>query len=345
MPSRRPPSWPAVAAELAVRFPRARLEPAVVAWADRAARRRPWTVGFSGGADSLALLLLLWAHWPERRAGLRVLHFDHCLRGREARADAVFARRVGTALGLDTVVGRWSAAHPAASEAEARAARLAFFAAHGRVLWLGHQQDDVAESLLMRLARGSGTAGLAAPRPVQKWTDGKVMLRPLLGLGKNEIVAALQAAGAVWREDATNAGGCFFRNRIRRDVVPAWQRAAGRDAVAGAARSRRLLEEDDAALEAWLDLLDTRQGQSLAVSSLAGLPRALARRALHRWLLRLRPTTALSSQAFEDLLDCVVAGKPTRRSLDATRLAELRGGILRAVKNANSRGAFPRRAN
>lgn len=345
MPSRRPPPWPAVAAQLAAAIPRERLDPAVLAWAGQASPRRTWTVGFSGGADSLALLLLLWAHWPARRSSLRVLHFDHRLRGAAARADAAFARRVGEALGLKVVVGAWAEAPAAASEAEARAARLAFFAAHGRVLWLGHQQDDVAETLLMRLARGSGSAGLAAPRPVQRWADGRVTLRPLLGLRKNEIVAALRAAGAVWREDATNAGDRFFRNRVRRAVVPAWQRAAGRDAVAGAARTRRLLEEDDAALEAWLDALNPLRGRVLALAPLAGKPRALVRRALHRWLLRLRPATALSSQAFEDLLDCVVAGKNTRRSLDANRLAVVRGGELRAAENRKIRGGFPRRAN
>ena len=83
-----------------------------------------------------------------------------------------------------------------------------------RLLWLGHQQDDIAETMLMRLARGSGSAGLAAPRPRQAMSDGRFHLRPLLTLKKAKIVAALRAAGASWREDATNARGDFFRNRI-----------------------------------------------------------------------------------------------------------------------------------
>ncbi|MES2694553.1 MAG: ATP-binding protein, partial [Verrucomicrobiota bacterium] len=75
--------WPARAAALGAAIPRARLHPAVVGWAEGASKRVTWGVGFSGGADSLALLLLLWAHWPERRGRLRALHFDHRLRGAE----------------------------------------------------------------------------------------------------------------------------------------------------------------------------------------------------------------------------------------------------------------------
>ena len=82
------------AAKLAAIFPRERLDAAVLAWADAAPRRAIWGIAFSGGADSLALLLLIWAHWPERRRRLRVLHFNHRLRGAESRADVVFCRRV-----------------------------------------------------------------------------------------------------------------------------------------------------------------------------------------------------------------------------------------------------------
>ncbi|HEY1107264.1 MAG TPA: ATP-binding protein, partial [Opitutaceae bacterium] len=79
--------WSMLAASLATAIPRGRLHPSVLAWTEASSRRTTWAVGFSGGADSLALLLLLWAHWPERRARLRALHFDHRLRGAESTAD------------------------------------------------------------------------------------------------------------------------------------------------------------------------------------------------------------------------------------------------------------------
>jgi tRNA(Ile)-lysidine synthase len=96
MPSVPKPNWPLVAAALAERFPRTALHPSVVAWAEgkSMAARASWAVAFSGGADSLALLLLLWAHWPARRARLAALHFDHRLRGRASTDDEKFCAGV-----------------------------------------------------------------------------------------------------------------------------------------------------------------------------------------------------------------------------------------------------------
>jgi tRNA(Ile)-lysidine synthase len=327
-------AWQTKAQRLAGALPWARLHPGVVTWASGRAARGCWAVGFSGGADSLSLLLLLWAHWPARRHRLLALHFNHRLRGRAAAADERFCRRVCEALGVRLQVGRWRQARKEASEEEARSARFAFFEramrrARARALWLGHNQNDIAETLLMRLARGSGTAGLAAPRPVQAM-PGRVHLRPLLTLKKEELIKALRAGGIPWREDQTNAGGAYFRNRIRRDVLPAWRRAAGRDAVAGAALARELLEEDDGALEAWLDQLDPLgPGRSLALTRLAGQPRALVRRALRRWLVLQPQAGDLSRQGFEDLLNVVLAGRSARRSLGRHGFAVVHQGRLR----------------
>jgi tRNA(Ile)-lysidine synthase len=187
----------------------------------------------------------------------------------------------------------------------------------------------VAETLLMRLARGSGAGGLAAPRPVQSGPHERIHVRPLLDLAKSEITGALRAAGVPWREDATNAGAGYFRNRIRNSVIPAWSLAAGRDALAGAARARELLEEDDSALDILVDRLKpVTPGGKLDVRRLAGQPRAIARRALHRWLLRLHGSERLSRQGFEALLAAVQRGRPTRQSLGAEGFARIRGKWL-----------------
>ena len=248
-------------------------------------------------------------------------------------------------LGIKIRVGAWVVgralrptvgrkARPTVSEAEARTARHVFFGREmkklgSKALWLAHQQDDIAESMLMRLTRGSGTAGLAAPRPVQLTGDGRTHLRPLLTLKKTELMAALRLAGAKWREDSSNAAGDFFRNRVRHRVVPAWAKAAGRDALAGAALSRELLEEDDQALEAWARaLMPAGQDRRLNVPALAGMPRAVVRRVLHRWLLSVRPVTDLSRQGFELLLGAVGRGKPTRFSLGRKGFAVIAQGKL-----------------
>jgi tRNA(Ile)-lysidine synthase len=345
MTKRKDNLWRRRAAILAELLPRGRLHPAVLTWAEsrRSAARGSWAVALSGGADSLSLLLLVWAHWPERRRQLVALHFNHRLRGRAADADERFCRRVCAALGLRLAVGRWRQKRRDAGEDRARTARFAYFGrvmrrAKVRALWLGHHQNDVAETMLMRLARGSGTAGLAAPRPVQV-VAGRVHLRPLLTLQKAAIIGALRAAGIPWREDRTNASGGFFRNRIRRRVLPAWQKASGRDAVAGAALARGLLEEDDAALEAWLDALRPfRSGRSLDLVRLARHPRALLRRALRRWLLAQPLAGEISRQGFEDLLTAAATGRPTRRSLGRRGFAVIRGGVLRFEAGRSGKG-------
>jgi tRNA(Ile)-lysidine synthase len=342
------PDWPAVAAALVREVSHRDFHPEAMAraWAERGREARAggrptrWAVAFSGGADSLALLLLLWAEGPERGGrDFVVLHFNHRLRGRAAEADERFCRAVCRALGLTFVAGRWVRPVRGASEAEARAARQAFFAREMkrrrlRLLWLAHQQDDIAETMLMRLARGSGVAGLAAPRPVQEQADGRVHLRPLLTLKKAELVAALTAAGAVWREDATNGTEDFLRNRVRRSVLPALVRASSRDVVAAAALVRERLQEDDEALEqmlAQVRALDLRRAV-LDLTRLAGQPRAIWRRALHRWLLAARVDTDLSRAGFDQLLSVAMAGRPTRFSLGAKAFAVIRAGRLRVER-------------
>ena len=347
--------WRRCAERLAAVVPRERLHPAVVDWAEKSRADEPWVVAFSGGADSLALLLLVWAHWPDRRKTLAAAHFNHRLRGAAADADEKFCATVCRALRLRWRAGKWTRRKAAAipSEAEARAARHEFFAAElrrrrARVLWLGHQQDDVAETMLMRLARGSGTGGLAAPRPVQRMPGGRVHVRPLLALKKSEIVAALEDAGAGWCEDATNAEPEFFRNRVRGAVLPAWRRAAGeRDALAGAALSRELLEEDDAALEDWLaGLAPVGRDGALLLRRLAGKPRGLVRRALHAWLARNRVGAGLSRQAFNALLADVMRSRLTRHSVGADVFAEIGRVRVRIVPlGGKKRAGFHRRAN
>jgi tRNA(Ile)-lysidine synthase len=329
-----PKLWERRAGLLAELVPVGRLQPEALQRGLRAPRRAPWMVAFSGGADSLTLLLLLWAHWPERRSGLHALHFNHRLRGVASDRDEAYCRKVCRALGIGISVGRRYGKKKFTNEAESRDARFEFIgrkmqARQAKVLWLGHQQKDIAESMLMRLARGSGTTGLAAPRPVQSMTNGRLHLRPLLGLKHEELTTALAKAGLTWREDTSNHAADYFRNRVRKSVLPIWCEAAGRDALAGAALARSMLEEDDSALEHWLkNLAPMERGGVLDLSKLQNAPRALMRRALHRWLLRHPETGNLSRAGFEALLAMAMAGKPTRFSLGVKVFAVIREGRL-----------------
>jgi tRNA(Ile)-lysidine synthase len=314
-------------------FSRAALHPAAVSRADEAAKgnpEQPWCVAFSGGADSLALLLTVWMHWPTQRGRLTAIHFNHRLRGEESDADEAFCRACCARLGVNFRAGSWSEARLGASEAAARAARLSFFSEEmttigAKLLWTGHQKDDIAETLLMRVARGSGTAGMAAPRPVQSRSNELVFLRPLLTLSKTQITAALSSAGLVWREDASNAQRDFFRNRTRNEVMPVWRAAAENDALEGAALTRELLDEDDAALETWLNELvrpEIYGPNTLDLRALLPRPRALLRRVLRRW----QPLADIGRSGFEEILE--VCGRGTGRTSAGKGVVEMRDGIL-----------------
>jgi tRNA(Ile)-lysidine synthase len=341
MKKRRPIDWQGAAARAALLLPRERLHPSVVRWASARPGSEGWAVALSGGPDSVALLLLVWAHWPRRRRRLRAFHFDHRIRGAESAADARFCAAACAGLGVPLLSGKWRASGAKRAEAQSRDARFAFIekamaARRMRVLWLGHQQDDIAETMLMRMARGSGSAGLAAPRAIHVFPPAlaggreRFHVRPLLALKKGEIAAALRKAGATWRVDSSNANREHFRNRLRRDVIPRWILASERDALGGAALSRELLEEDDTALEAWVSFLGPLEADgTLGVAKLAGRPRAVLRRALHRWLLAQPRAAKLSRQGFETLLGAVERGTPFKHSLGSHGFAVIRAGKLR----------------
>ncbi len=300
--------WQNFSHALARAIPESAIEKRVLAYI-QASSAPCYAIACSGGVDSLALLL--WARGSAvfKDKALTVLHYNHQLRGKLADADEAFVKDVAEALGCAYRSAQRSAKAPI-SEAALREDRFAFFhttmQAEGiEALLLGHQEDDVAETLLMRLGRGSGSRGLAAPRPVQT-VGSYVHLRPFLSLSKAFIVRTLRACGISWREDASNLEGFYLRNRIRQSVLPALGEAfKDREVLKGFALSRTLLEEEDEALELWLAQVLKNQDLSKGLSRacLTGLPRALWRRALHVFLRVHGIQNRLSSQGFERLLN------------------------------------------
>ncbi len=319
---------------LAQQLPKSSLHPAVLQWVEQSVRRGPWLISLSGGADSMALLFLVWMHWPDRRSRLRVVHYNHRLRGRASDGDEKFCRDICRILRVPISVGRRRITTKINSEAQARKLRFEFIDRvmrkfGSKTIWLGHQQDDVAETMLMRLARGSGAGGLAAPRPIQSMPLHRVHLRPLLNLKCSEIEAGMRLAQLPWRVDASNMTGLYFRNRIRHDVIPTWVEAAERDAVAGAARSRDLLDEDDSALDDWaVSLYDMMPAGRLSLHELGNVPRAVVRRLLHRWLMGQEEAGDLSRQAFVHLLEAVMRGESTRQSIGTKGFAVIKRQVL-----------------
>jgi tRNA(Ile)-lysidine synthase len=182
-------------------------------------------IGVSGGADSVALLLLLDELRGELGVRLVVMHFNHQLRGADSDADESFVAQLAYSRGLEHIAGREDVAAVARArswnlEDAARRLRYAFFASEvraGRVtrVAVGHSADDQAETVLARLVRGTGPAGLASIYPVKGH-----IVRPLLQLRRSELRDYLAALGQLWREDASNLDLTRLRARLRHEVLP-----------------------------------------------------------------------------------------------------------------------------
>ncbi|MBP5254091.1 MAG: tRNA lysidine(34) synthetase TilS [Lachnospiraceae bacterium] len=189
--------------------------------------------GVSGGADSVALLLVLQALAGELGLSeVAAVHVHHGIRGGEADRDATFVRSFCRERGVrcflkEVDVPAYAAEARLSLEEAARILRYRAFD-EARQEWmaehpgpvktaLAHHRDDQAETILFRLVRGSGLKGLSGMAPVR---DG-VYVRPLLPVGRAEIEAFLRDAGVPWVTDSTNACADASRNRIRLEVMPA----------------------------------------------------------------------------------------------------------------------------
>ena len=189
-------------------------------------------VAVSGGLDSMALLHLLYALSVKHRWKLTIAHFNHQLRGRSSNADEQLVRKMAAALKLPIVAGRANVRKFAQKsglsiEMAARKLRHDFFARAAMerkigVVALAHHADDQVELFFLRVLRGAGGEGLAgmkwrSPSPV----NSKIKLvRPLLGVTKDELRDFARQNNIHFREDKTNTQLNALRNRIRNELLP-----------------------------------------------------------------------------------------------------------------------------
>ena len=278
-------------------------------------------VACSGGADSVFLLCLLVAHAQEIGIQLHVAHYNHRWRSEASDADASFVESLADSFNLPFLSDTRSEKEAAFTETAARILRLDFLrkAAHLKhcdYITFGHQLDDIIETQLQRIARGCASDGLAAPRPVALFDKQPTHLRPLLHLRAGDIRRALQANKIPWREDRSNEDISIARNALRQQIIPDLCDALGRDSVVGAARSRRLLEEDAAAL----DLLARQclpnayaHAPTLDRARLNSMPTALLRRALAEWLSGHDLLSSLGAPAMDLLIESLRSKREQNR--------------------------------
>jgi tRNA(Ile)-lysidine synthase len=184
----------------------------------------PGVIAVSGGADSVALVCALAADLPP--GGLVVAHLNHQLRETASDADAAFVADLLPQLPhhIESIDVR-SAAAGDNLEATARKVRYDFLsrvAAPAGAGWVatGHTLDDQAETVLHRLIRGTGLRGLRGIAAVRELSPGVRLIRPLLTVAREDVIAYLRAIGQSWQEDGTNRDPAFTRNRIRHELLP-----------------------------------------------------------------------------------------------------------------------------
>ncbi len=278
-----------------------------------------YLIGVSGGRDSVVLL-----HWLVNLGyeKLIVCHLNHQLRGRMSNADARFVQKaverynqefVGQAPRLPSSrIGKRSARpttrmadldfelgvvnvralaakQKISIETAAREARYKFFAETARrqkckTIFLGHQADDLVETLLMNLFRGAGTAGLSGMREISTRRIDDVdlaIVRPFLGVWRKEIDIYVREHRIKFREDASNKNRNPLRNRIRLRIIPYLEKILGRNIRPAIWRAAAIASEE----EDWVDgQLPDPGNVELSVATLRALPIALQRRAILKWL-------------------------------------------------------------
>jgi tRNA(Ile)-lysidine synthase len=255
--------------------------------------RRCYLIGVSGGRDSVALLHHLVDVGYKK---LIICHLNHELRGRSSNADARFVEKLAAKYDLDLAAGsadvRAIAKRKKMSiETSARETRYKFFAKIAKqkrchTIFLAHHADDLVETFLINLIRGAGPTGLAAMREISIRRIDNVdltIVRPLLGVWRDDIDECMRKRRLEFREDASNKNLVPLRNRLRRRIIPYIEKQLGRKVRMSIWRAATIAAEEEAWIEGMAARSNTKD-QHLSVEKLRTLPIALQRRVIMTWL-------------------------------------------------------------
>lgn len=281
-------------------------------------------VALSGGADSTALLDLL-SRLPGYNLHLIVAHLNHCLRGVESDADQEFCRRAALRYNVPFEVRRIDVRDMASDsglnlEDAGRRARIEFLGEvrsryDAAAVVLAHHADDQAETVLMRLLRGSGMTGLSG----MAFRNARGFVRPLLEISRLEIEQYLVGLGLKWREDASNSDTIYLRNRIRHQLLPLLEEynPAIRSCLAATASvlggdEELLAEMTEQAFSSLCRLED--DGIVCSAAKLRTLNTALRRRVLrHAFKLLAGTLNGVSQRHIDAICYLIDSGRPNSR--------------------------------
>ena len=274
-----------------------------------------YLVAVSGGVDSMVLLHLL-NYLPDLK--LIVGHFDHGIRT-DSEVDRQFVQNTASQLGLPFVHAS-AKLGPGASEAAARTARYAFLEqarqSHGaRAIVTAHHQDDVLETALINILRGTNRKGLSS------LSNRPTILRPLLGVPKKDIQKYAKSRGLKWREDSTNSDETYLRNYIRRQLLPKFDETSRTRLLNIIETARGINHELDKQL---INLVHNQPDQTVLDRAwFISLPHAVGREILATWL-RMQDVRSFDTKTLNRL---VIGAKVSR----AGSLINISGKLSLAV--------------
>lgn len=308
-----------------------------------------WGLAVSGGADSMALMHLAARHASAAQGDgprLTALTVDHGLRPEAAR-EAAFVSAAAARLGIAHATLRWEGPKPASGvQAAARAARYDLMAEHALAqgidcLVTAHHLEDQAETVLMRLKRGSGPDGLAGIPAAGRWA-GMPVLRPLLDIAPAALEAALRAEGAGWIEDPSNADTRYERVRLRKAMAELVRLGYTAEGFARAARRmRRASEALEAATRGFLAAHARAAEAGYCALDMAALGEAaeeIALRAARRVMEAVRGgETGAGLSRLEALTATLRGGEFRAATLGGCRF-EARGGEILVMREAGRKG-------
>ncbi len=268
-------------------------------------------IACSGGADSVALFHLLRELRLDWGIKLSVIHFDHKLRSTSS-ADSKFVRSLAKRFKIPIYDDRRKGdllKEGLSPEEAARKIRYEFFVKAAekmgiKKIALGHQQDDQAETLLMRLIQGTGPRGLQGIRPLIK-EKGITFIRPLMDVSRKEIRAYLKKHSYAYREDATNRSKRFLRNQVRHDLLPLLEKKFNPQIRTALCRLAETSFQESAGMDEWVrgqgkTFLKSRRKDTfwLERENFLRLPSTLQFRLLDQFLHDLDPRSGLDFKAW-----------------------------------------------
>jgi tRNA(Ile)-lysidine synthase len=275
----------------------------------------------SGGADSIAMLALFEQVSRCIPCTICVAHLNHKIRGKSAAGDALFVKDFAQQRGVPCFSGESDVPQLAKKmkislEMAARKARYDFLiktAHQHRCLTIAtaHTANDQAETILMRLARGSSVEGLAGIPVVDRRAKIKIV-RPLLTIGRKEIVNYLKTKKIKWREDETNKDTAILRNKIRHKVLPYLQKTLNPKLLHSLNRIASIARVEEEWISTFVENARKeclrKNGESSVVinKKLIALHPALQRRLLKAWLIEMgMPCDILDLQIIDELIETI----------------------------------------